>query len=402
MAELKMELLGDHIIIEKGKLPANLVNEKSAEYQVPYVDIKAFEKGILERYTDGRKSVLCEDGDILVVWDGARCGFTGKAISGAIGSTLAKITPKPDITRGYLYYFLKSQFPKFNTLVKGIGIPHLNPFIIHHSSLLIPPLPEQHFIVTKIEELFSDLDDGIASIKKVKEQLKVYRQSVLKWAFEGRLTNENVQDGELPKRWKWVRLGEISKNVEYGSASKSKDFGKIPVIRMGNIQNGIIDWNDLKYTDDDLEIKKYLLNINDVLFNRTNSPELVGKTAIYRGERPAIFAGYLIRINLIEELIIAQYLNYFLKSEFAKNYGNTVKTDGVNQSNINGQKLKSYPIPLAPINEQNNIVQEIESRFSLADKLEQSIDESLQQSEALRQSILKRAFEGRLVDSDEL
>jgi len=308
----------------------------------------------------------------------------------------------------------------------------------------LPPIPEQHAIVSKIEQLFSELDKGIESLKTAQQQLKVYRQSVLKWAFEGKLTekwrqNQNLPDAlellekiqkereekakaigkklkpvapltkeeiavlpALPKGWGWVRLGEVSIGVEYGSAAKSKEAGKVPVLRMGNIQNGKFDWQNLVYTNDDAEIKKYLLSKNDVLFNRTNSPELVGKTAIYKDERPAIFAGYLIRINHLPSIVAADYLNYFLNSHFAKTYGNSVKTDGVNQSNINGERLKGYPFPICSLSEQHQIVQEIESRLSECDNMEATIAISLQQAEALRQSILKKAFEGKLLNEKEL
>jgi type I restriction enzyme S subunit len=279
---------------------------------------------------------------------------------------------------------------------------HKRYWISHYSQLPIPvpPLPEQHRIVAKIEELFSSLDKGIESLKTAQQQLQVYRQAVLKWAFEGKLTNRNVVEGELPDGWKWVKLGEVCTNVEYGSAAKSKEIGKVPVLRMGNIQGGKIDWDDLVYTDDEIEINKYLLRKNDVLFNRTNSPEWVGKTAMYKGERPAIFAGYLIRINRIEALIDASYLTYYLNSHIAKKYGNSVKSFGVNQANINGTKLKTYPLPLPLLSEQHEIVAEIESRLSVCDKIEESIEHSLKQSEALRQSILKKAFEGKLVSQD--
>ncbi|MCA2623385.1 MAG: restriction endonuclease subunit S [Microcystis sp. M20BS1] len=328
----------------------------------------------------------------------------------------------------------------------------------------IAPLPEQHRIVEKIEELFSELDNGVASLKKVLEQLKTYRQAVLKWAFEGKLTEkwrnthqDSLEDADtlleqikaerkrhyqqqledwkqalkewenngketkkptkpqqpkdlppltkeelsnlpsLPNGWMWVKLGYMTIGTEYGTSSKSQKEGKIPVLRMGNIQNGIIDWSDLVFTSNEDEIRQYLLQENDVLFNRTNSPELVGKTAIYSGKVPAIFAGYLIRINQINSIVNAKYLTYFLNSTIAKNHGNKVKTDGVNQSNINGEKLCNYPFPYISLQEQTQIVQEIESRLSVCDQLEATLTENLDKAEALRQSILKRAFEGKLV-----
>ena len=294
----------------------------------------------------------------------------------------------------YLFYFMQTTRVNADT--------HKRYWISHYAKLpvALPPLSEQHRIVAKIEELFSSLDKGIESLKTAQQQLKVYRQAVLKWAFEGKLTNTKVKEGELPERWKLVKLGDVCIDVEYGTAAKSKKIGKVPVLRMGNIQDGKFDWSDLAYTDDEVEIKKYLLKKNDVLFNRTNSPEWVGKTAMYKGERPAIFAGYLIRINLIEKIIDASYLTHYLNSYIAKNYGNSVKTFGVNQVNINGTKLKTYPLPLPVLSEQHAIVAEIESRLSVCDKIEESIEQSLRQSESLRQSILKKAFEGKLVPQD--
>ncbi|MFA7036067.1 MAG: restriction endonuclease subunit S, partial [Methanosarcina sp.] len=126
------------------------------------------------------------------------------------------------------------------------------------------------------------------------------------------------------------------------------------------------------------------------------------KTAIYKGEKPAIFAGYLIRINQLSELAVADYLNYFLNCHIAKVHGNSVKTDGVNQSNINGEKLGNYPFPLCSLPEQQTIVQEIETRLSICDKIEQDIETNLEKAEALRQSILKKAFEGKLLNEREL
>jgi type I restriction enzyme, S subunit len=326
-----------------------------------------------------------------------------------------------------------------------------------------PPLPTQNRIVEKIEELFSELDNGVENLKKAQKQLKTYRQAVLKDAFEGKLTKEwrEQQDDlptpeellqqikaerkahrqreltewekevekwakkgekgkkptkprksrsvdeltrdepftlhELPENWWWGKINDITHRVEYGTSNKSIGEGEIPVLRMGNMQNGRIDWSDLKYSIDSKDNEEYLLRKEDVLFNRTNSPELVGKAVIYKGERPAIFAGYLIRLNQIREIMNGYYLNYFLNSVTAKKHGNTVKTDGVNQSNINGTKLVNYPIPLCSKKEQDQIVQEIESRLSVIEQLEQTIKENLQKAKALRQSILKKAFSGELV-----
>lgn len=424
MNYVKLESL---IHLSKGKKAEVLSPIEKSGY-LPYVDIKAFEQGIVDNYTNGERCLSCNEGDLLIVCDGSRSGLIGRAIKGYVGSTLAKIDFDSSVISEYLYYFIQGKYTILNTNTKGTGTPHLKQDLLKSFELAVPPLDEQKRIVARIEELFSELDAAVATLERTKEQLAVYRQAVLKEAFSGTISKhwreENVPSLEkmlerianlkiahkkksiytqtelidlplLPPEWKWISIGDISNGVEYGTSKKSEKEGLTAVIRMGNIQNGKIIWDDLVYSNDEEDIVKYQLKKGDVLFNRTNSPELVGKTAIYGGEQPAIFAGYLIRINHVE-CINSQYLTYYLNGFTAKQYGNKVKTDGVNQSNINGKKLCSYPFPLCTIEEQEYIVSEIESRLSVCDKIEETVNTALQEAEAMRQSILKQAFAGEL------
>ena len=205
---------------------------------------------------------------------------------------------------------------------------------------------------------------------------------------------------EIPGNWLWTELKELSNGFQYGTSTKSNKEGKVPVLRMGNLQNGLIDWSDLKYTDDDSETIKYNLEEGDVLFNRTNSPELVGKTSIYKGENKAIFAGYLIRIKNKRDYLNSDYLNYCLNSSRAKEWCNQVKTDGVSQSNINAQILGSFQIPLPPVEEQQEIVRRVEALFKIADQLEERYKKAQAYVDKLTQSILAKAFRGELVPQD--
>jgi type I restriction enzyme S subunit len=168
---------------------------------------------------------------------------------------------------------------------------------------------------------------------------------------------------------------------------------------MGNLQGGKLDWTDLVYSSDKTEIEKYLLEAGDVLFNRTNSPELVGKTSIYRGERQSIFAGYLIRIKGSERLN-SEYLNILLNSPHARDYCWQVKTDGVSQSNINAKKIQAYEFELPTIQEQTEIVRRVESLFALADTVEKQYLAAKQRLDRLSQSLLAKAFRGELVPQD--
>ncbi len=180
--------------------------------------------------------------------------------------------------------------------------------------------------------------------------------------------------GLLPVDWDCLPLGELVNDVSYGSSAKSSSSGLVPVLRMGNLQGGFIDWGDLVYTSDTGEIEKYTLEKNDVLFNRTNTVDLVGKTAIYKGERPAIYAGYLIKIDNKKELLNSDYLNYVLNTHQTKSYNRLILSVAVSQANINGQKLKTYPIPLPPtLGEQVAIADALQDVDSLLVELEKLI-----------------------------
>ena len=186
----KIERLGDIAISEKGKKPKNQSSEKTDTYCYPYVDIEAFEKGVIKSYTDGVKCVLCDEDDFLMVWDGSRSGLVGKGIRGALGSTLVRIS-LPEVSNLYAYYFLLSKYQEINTRAKGSGTPHVDPDLLWNYAFPIPPnLETQQAIVNKIESLFDEIDEGIGRLKTAAQQIQQYRQSLLKNAFNGELTKE--------------------------------------------------------------------------------------------------------------------------------------------------------------------------------------------------------------------
>ena len=178
----------DVILYQKGKKP-NKLEPIEFENSVPYLDIKAFEKKEIRQYADKQSSQIIDEHDVVMVWDGARSGWVSKGVNGALGSTIARFRPFV-FSQEYLYYFLDSQFSYVNSNTKGTGIPHVDPQILWGIRIPLPPLNEQHRIVSKIEELFSELDNGVANLKLAQNQLKVYRQALLKHAFEGKLTEQ--------------------------------------------------------------------------------------------------------------------------------------------------------------------------------------------------------------------
>lgn len=172
--------------------------------------------------------------------------------------------------------------------------------------------------------------------------------------------------------------------------------GLVPVLRMGNINRvGEIDWNNLVYTSNQADIAKYSLKQDDLLFNRTNSAEWVGKTAIYKGNKNAIYAGYIIRIRTIS--VNADYINYVMNSSYHRDWCDEVKTDAVNQSNINAQKLSQLYIPIPPYKEQERIVNYVQRWTTLINNIEiEKSDLALSVAET-KFKILDLAIHGKLV-----
>jgi type I restriction enzyme, S subunit len=258
-----------------------------------------------------------------------------------------------DLSLPYFYYLLKSL--RLNRFEKSTAIPGLNRNDAYDQILGLPPVPEQHRMVAKIEELFSSLDKGVESLKIAQQRLKVYRQAVLKWAFEGKLTNKNVVDGELPEGWKKVPLGSLIEQPRYGTAKKcGYDLRGKSVLRIPNVVNGLVDDSDLKYAEfDGEEVEIYRLKAGDLLTIRSNgSVELVGRCArVAEKDQAYLFAGYLIRLRPLEEGILSKYLLYGLSSSGLRGQIETKarSTSGVN--NLNSDELKSLVIPLCEVAE---------------------------------------------------
>ena len=243
---------------------------------------------------------------------------------------------------------------------------------------------------------------GIENLLTAQHQLKTYRQAVLKWAFEGRLTNENVKDGQMPKGWTQVQIKDVSETYG-GYAFKSGEFenkGKYQVLRMGNVRPGILryDENPVFLNDvDENVLTRSLLQVNDVIITQTGTRKkrdygftvLIPKSNLLLNQRIAAIR--------FAEKYLPKYFLYFSWTDLFKDQFFANETGNVGQGNVGMKAVTETFIPFCSIIEQNKIVQEIESRLSVADKMEESISQSLQHAEGLRQSILKKAFEGELI-----
>lgn len=327
------------------------------------------------------------------------------------------------------------------------------------TGILLPPLSEQHRIVAKIEELFSELDKGIENLKAARAQLKVYRKALLKHAFEGRLTaqwreenkdklesadallkriqtkraqryqqqlvdweaagkqgskpkapkiilpltaEELAELPELPEGWGWIRVGEIA-DVQLGrQRSPNNRSNNFPTkyIRAGNLTDSGLNLKDVL----DMEFKpqeraRFLLKSGDVLLSEASgSANQVGKPAVWRGEiEECCFQNTVIRVRSLDEL--SEYLFWVFKMYYISGVFFNL-SGGVGINHLSAGKLESMAIPLVAIFESEKILGLINEKILLMENLDQTITISLQQAEALRQSILKKAFSGQLVTQD--
>lgn len=356
-----------------------------------------------------------------------------------INQDLKALITKPIVDKGYLEYWIVSIANYLDSIGSGTTVKGIRLEQLRSIPFPLAPLDQQTRIVAEIEKQFSRLDEAVANLKRVKANLKRYKAAVLKAAVEGRLVETEAERArregrsyetgaqllqriletrrsqwqgkgkykepaapdttsltELPEGWVWATVEQISGLVEYGSSAKtSEDASGIPVLRMGNIFEGGLRFDDLKYLPNEHdEFPKLLLRPGDLLFNRTNSPELVGKTAVFGGLiQRCSFASYLIRVRLVP----GAHPNLFsavINSSYGRKWVKSVVTQQVGQANVNGTKLQALCVPLPPEAEQNCIVAEIDRHLSLANKAEAQVNANLRRAERLRQSILGKAFVG--------
>lgn len=369
--------------------------EKLSGEELPYLDVKYLRGNSEAKFVDDG-AVVTEETKVILV-DGENSGeiFTIPE-RGYMGSTFRVLGIDDTVLPDYAMFFIYLNHDSLKSQKTGSAIPHLNKTLFGNLLFPLPSIPTQQKIVAQIESLFEKLDRAKELLQQAQESFATRRAAILHKAFTGELTAKwRTEHGVGLGSWEEKTLIELCNSLQYGTSKKSEKSGRFVVLRMGNLQDGEIDWSDLAYTNDVEDIEKLKLSTGDVLFNRTNSAELVGKTSIYRGEMPAIFAGYLIRINYEKECLDGYYLNYVMNSLRAKEYCHAVKTDAVNQSNINAKKLGAFVIPVPTLPEQQEIVRILDGIFE-QEKKAQELADVAERIDLMKKAILAKAFRGEL------
>lgn len=387
---------------------------KSTEYLkegVPVIRISDINQGIVSgedsikvQAKDIYENYLVENNDILVAMSGATTGKFGiyKSTEKAYQNQRVgkfKILDENVLNNQFLFHQINSLKRQIEKDAYGGAQPNISSNKIEQMEIVLPPLPEQLAIVSKIEELLSDLENGKQQLLTAQQQLKVYRQSLLKAAFEGKLTSTSLseqKEGDLPEAWKLVTIGDIFE-VYIGSTPKRN----VPEYWGGNINwlsSGEIAFCSITKTKETISIAGLenssckVHPIGTVIIAMIGEGKTRGQAAILKIESSHNQNTAAIRVDnkIYKSELLYHYL--VLKYEENRRVGS-----GNNQKALNKERVKSISIPLPPISEQQLIVDELESKLTVCDKIEETISQSLLQAETLKQSILKKAFEGRLV-----
>ncbi|MCF8216582.1 MAG: restriction endonuclease subunit S [Chlorobium sp.] len=393
------------------------------------------------------KRYLVKKGDLLFAWSASLGAYIWKKDEAWLNQHIFLVKPSPFIAKLYLYYFLDKITQELYSAAHGSGMVHVTKKKFEETKIGLPPLPEQRAIVAKIEQLFSELDNGIACLKKAQEQLKVYRQAVLKQAFDGELTKTwreqqanlpSAQDlldtikaereqtaknqgkklkpikpitqtelsewSELPDGWKWVRVDEIlqsGRECGYGVLQPGENVvNGVSLIRVGDVFDGRIDYLNLKKISLDIanKYKRTFLQGGEVLITLVGA---IGRTAVVpefcKGANIARAVGVVPLSKKLNPFFVELYFRQAKKIQEL-----TDKSHEVARKTLNLEDVKNATVIIAPLAEQEQIVQEIETRLSVCDNMGATIREALEKAEALRQSILKKAFEGKLLSDEEL
>lgn len=392
---------------------------------------------IVKKWTT-ESAKVAKQGDILLSVR-APVGPTNLAPSQcAIGRGLASIRARSGISQRYLLHALRATTSALAAKATGSTFTAVSGAIVRAHKIPLPPLTEQHRIVEALEEHLTRLAAAEHLLTTAQIRSKSLKRSAIERAMNGGLTAQSNKEeaveillkrieGDLlhtetrkrrkstvspglsrhtnpPRHWTVQPLGALTRKIEYGTSAKAHvdpSDTDVPVLRMGNIQDGRLDMTKLKYLPGEHpDTAKLLLSDGDLLFNRTNSAELVGKAAVYQARLgPATFASYLIRCQLADG-VEPEWVSTCINSPEGRRYINSVAAQQVGQANVNGAKLAAFPIPLPPHGEQLRLLAKLREWHDTVDRTTSTTKSALGRSKHLRQAILRRAFTGHLVPQD--
>ncbi len=314
-------------------------------------------------------------------------------IDGYIVGHLMAIEPMEYTIPEWIYYIL-CQIDMMNHS-DNTGYPSLKQSVVQKIRIPFPPLDEQKMGIVKI------LKEKLTAVEKAKKasEEKLQAANTLKQSYLDQIFNEEKLTKNLPQGWKLVKLREVIKEALPGFACGQRDPKGTIQIRMNNVDTfGNLTLDDfIRVPANDELLKKYTLKEDDVLFNNTNSAELVGKTAIFKNHsEPVVYSNHFTRIRPIENLLLPVYLAKWLLNQWQNKIFEKICNRWIGQSAVKNEKLLKRYFPLPPLDEQKKIILQLNHQFEKGDKLIENIQTELELINTLPRSYLKQAFEGKL------
>lgn len=303
-----------------------------------------------------------------------------------------RILDKDVVFFKYLYYYLQQNTFERDCIKASNGVAQLNLSTkwLENYEIYLPSLEEQQRIVAKIEELFSKLDKGVEELNRIKEQLKIYRQAVLKEAFDGKSSFGNFETCEISNLVDDIKIGP------FGTMLHKEDYinNGVPVINPQHIKAGaIVNSPNISVSRKKaLELSSYKLQINDIIMGRRGE---MGRVAPVTNVEEGWICGTGSILFRLKPEYDAKFYSKILESPDSVHYLEENAT-GTTMKNLDEKIVKHIPVPKITRTQQADIMSEVDRKLSVCDKIEQTVNESLQKAESLRQSILKQAFEGGL------
>ena len=299
------------------------------------------------------------------------------------------LTPNESVISEYVYYYLLGSKNLAEQSASGTTFKEISATAFSNLPIPLPPLSEQKAIADKLDDSFVKIENAITNLINAKENLKLYKQSVLKSAFNG-----DLLPNTSPTHWEVKKLGEICEKIGDGlhGTPSYNDDGEYFFINGRNISYPyLIINNNVKRLSSD-EALKYKKDFNThTIFVSINGT--LGNIGFYNNEK--IILGKSVCYLNLKDNVNKYYIFFNLKSNEFLNYAN-LKATGSTIKNVSLQAMRNFEIPLPPLSEQNLIVAEIDRRFAIVDKTLNLIDKSIQNAKNLKQSILKKAFSGEL------
>ena len=361
---------------EKAGMPIIRIQNLTSE-NAPY----NYSKGIFE------EKYIVHNGDLLFAWSASLGAHIWKGQDAWLNQHIFKVLPKEGIDRDYLYYFLLAVVAELYAKTHGSGMVHITKAPFMNTPIPVPSLPEQERIVARIEELFSQLDAGVETLKKTKAQLAVYRQAVLKEAFSSELSSKTVEIREIVDD---IRIGP------FGTMLHKSDYisGGVPVINPQHIKSGkILPSASVTVSEEKArDLSAYRLQTNDIIMGRRGE---MGRSAAITDVENGWLCGTGSILFRLKPNFDAGFYAQILSSPDVVHYLEEHAT-GTTMKNLNEDIVQYIPVPFVTTEMQREITMKMDCKISVCGSIEQTVDTALQQAEAMRQSILKDAFEGRL------